>query len=161
MGYLVMQNGETYQLGESRPAIDCFRCGVCCVCNRPRVRDSEVSQIASKLGIAREVFLNRFVRAAAISDELVLDDGGPHCPFLAWDKNSGQAECTIYPFRPQACRSRQASLSRVECQEGLRQLKVNREIILPQDIYPSQKQIKTLYSALQDGKAKIPSRQSS
>ena len=113
--------------------------------------------------MAREVFLNRFVRAAAISGEVVLDDGGPQCPFLAWDKNSGQAECRMYPFRPQACRSWQASLSTVECQEGLRKLKLKSEgeIILPQDIYPSQKQIKTLYSALQDGKAKIPSRQSS
>jgi Fe-S-cluster containining protein len=152
MGYLVTQNGDTYQVGEAWPAIDCFRCGVCCVYNRPRVQDNEITQIASKLGIAREAFLNQFVRAAAISDELVLGDGGRQCPFLVWDKNGGQAECRIYPFRPQACRSWRASLSRIECQEGLRKLKAEREIILPQDIYPSQKQIKDLYSALRDGR---------
>lgn len=150
-----MQDGETHEIADKLPPIDCFRCGICCVRYRPKLDDEEVTAIANKLGMPREAFRSKFVRAGANRDELLLDDGGEQCPFLAWDNTSGLAECTIHPFRPQACRSWQASLSRVECQEGLRKLKPEKGIILPQDMYSSQDEMHDLYATVRKSKKEI------
>jgi Fe-S-cluster containining protein len=149
MGYLVMQNGSSYQVGQELPPIACFRCGICCIRYRPRLGDDDIARMSSTLGMPDETFRSRFVRRWANLNEPVLDDGGNQCPFLDWDKESGLAKCTVHAFRPQACRSWQASLSRVECQEGLRKIKPESTLILPQDIFSSPQEMADLYSSLQ------------
>ncbi|MFW6125640.1 MAG: YkgJ family cysteine cluster protein [Chloroflexota bacterium] len=150
MSYLIMEGGETHEIADQLPSIDCFRCGICCVRYRPRLGDDEITIIAGKLGMSHEAFRSRYIRPGAKPDELILDDGGEQCPFLAWDDTGDRAECTIHAFRPKACRSWQASLSRPECQEGLRKLKPEEGIILPRDLYSSQQEVHDLCSALRE-----------
>jgi Fe-S-cluster containining protein len=151
MSYLMTRDGNTHQMGEGLPAISCFRCGICCIRCRPKLGNDEIKIIAGKLGTSGEIFRRQYVRAGANLNECILDSGGTQCPFLNLGNTSNLAECAIHPFRPQACRDWQASLSRVECQEGLRKLKPKTGIIQLRDIYSSQEEIDDLSSILRSG----------
>jgi hypothetical protein len=35
--YLIMQDGTEHKVGDGLSEIECFRCGVCCACYRPKV----------------------------------------------------------------------------------------------------------------------------
>jgi len=79
----------------------CRRSGNCCA--RPegvvRVTPDDVARIAAHLGMSEGAFRSRYV--AASGDRLV-EGNGPRCVFLA---DGHHASCTIYPARPERCRT--------------------------------------------------------
>jgi Fe-S-cluster containining protein len=79
----------------------CRRSGNCCA--RPegvvRVNDAEVERIAAHLGLSTAAVRSRYV--AASGDRLV-DGLGQRCVFL---EDGPHASCTIYPARPERCRT--------------------------------------------------------
>ena len=110
-------------LGESWPPIECFRCGVCCTRYRPKVTSEEIEHIAQELGIPTQVFISKYVRAIPEKGARILQNDEDKCPFLSRDKKTNKGTCTIYIFRPQACRNWLASLARPECREGIAKLR--------------------------------------
>lgn len=109
-------------LGESWPRTECFRCGICCTRYRPKVTSEEIEYIAQQLGIPTQAFISKYVRAIPEKGARILYNGDSKCPFLSLDKESNRATCTIYSFRPQACRNWLPSLSRPECRQGATKL---------------------------------------
>lgn len=78
----------------------CRRSGNCCAIpgGIVRVERDDIRAIAEHLGIGVAAFRSRYVHA----DGTRLVDGlGERCVFL---KDGPQAECSIYPVRPQKCR---------------------------------------------------------
>lgn len=106
--------GEDYEF-----VFDCFRCGVCCARYRPQVIPWEIEHIARELGISAQEFISKFVGATTEEGTSILDNGEDKCPFLSWDKETWKANCTIYPFRPQACINWVANPSCPECRDGM------------------------------------------
>lgn len=135
-------------LGESWPAIECFRCGVCCARYRPRVTSEEMEHIAQELGIPTQVFISKYVRAIPQKGARVLQNDEDCCPFLSWDKDTNAGTCAIYAFRPQACRNWLASLSRPECREGLCKLGTADRNLLLDGLCSLRDEIERLCSAL-------------
>jgi Fe-S-cluster containining protein len=142
--YLRLQDGSEHKVGDNLVPIECFRCGTCCTRFRPEVSRKEIERIARKLGMPIEAFFSEYVRRVPIKEGYILQSSADACPFLRWDEGSAKCTCTIYSFRPKACRDWVPSLSRVECREGLSRLKADSELLLPQDIYDSVEQIKRL-----------------
>jgi Fe-S-cluster containining protein len=142
--YLRLKDGSERKVGDSLVPIECFHCGTCCTCFRPEVSRKEIEKIARKLGIPIEAFFSEYVRRVPIKEGYILQSSADACPFLRWDGGNAKSTCTIYSFRPKACRDWVPSLSRVECREGLSRLKADGELLLPQDIYDSGEQIKRL-----------------
>jgi Fe-S-cluster containining protein len=76
--------------------IDCLACANCCRTLGPRVTDSDVRRISSSLRMKPSEFVGSY---------LAVDEEGDYifrvmpCPFLGSDNY-----CTIYEFRPKACR---------------------------------------------------------
>lgn len=64
-----------------------------------RVTPDDVARIAAHLGMSEGAFRSRYV--AASGDRLV-EGNGPRCVFLA---DGHHASCTIYPARPERCRT--------------------------------------------------------
>lgn len=82
-------------------AFRCTQCGKCCT-GAPGfvyVNDEEITAIAEFLGEPREVVYQLYTHQAARSRSLREKVGGD-CVF--YQKEVG---CTIYPFRPQQCRT--------------------------------------------------------
>jgi hypothetical protein len=79
----------------------CQRSGNCCA--RPegivRVSTADVERIASHLGMSDAAVRSRYVTATG--DRLV-DGLGGRCVFL---EDGSHASCSIYPARPERCRS--------------------------------------------------------
>lgn len=150
-GHLIMRGWAEHKLGDNWPEIECFRCGVCCVRYRPKVTKAEMKRIARKVGISLEVFFATYVKTVPTKDGYILQSSADTCPFLQWDKKGVKAACSIHSSRPKACRDWVPSLSRTECQEGLVKLKNSGELLLPADIYGSNKEIKRLFSAVRGG----------
>ena len=92
-------------MSESRPEFpfrfSCRRSGNCCA--RPEgiveVTDADVTAIARHLGISEPGFRSRYLRA---DGRAPLDGLGNRCVFLA---EGSHAACTIYPVRPERCRT--------------------------------------------------------
>jgi len=143
-GVLRTLDGQEHMIGEEVPPIECLRCGICCQRYQPRVTDKEIEAMTTKLGMAKCEFISRYVQQAPVGEGFVLRRSGNGCVFLSFDERSKKAKCTIYPVRPNACRNWTASLSRLECQEGLARLKLQGTIVTPKDMYPSQKSINKL-----------------
>lgn len=151
-GYLLMQDGAEHSVGEDWPAIECFRCGVCCVRYRPKVTKLEMKRIARKLGISTAEFFSKYVRVVPTKDGYILQSSVDGCLFLHNEEKGIRAACSIHSVRPKACRDWVPSLSRPECKEGLGRLKVGGGLLLPDEVYHSKKETKRLYSALQDSR---------
>ena len=104
--------------------------------------------IAQELGIHTQAFVSKYVRAIPQKGARVLQNEEDDCPFLSWDKDTNTGTCTIYAFRPQACRNWLASLSRPECREGLCKLKTADRDLLLDGLYSLRDEIGGLCSAL-------------
>lgn len=134
-GYLRTLDGHEHQVGETWPPIECFRCGICCTGYQSRVTPEETEIIAKGLGMSTEDFISRYAQLTHVGYLLRQSEKG--CVFLCWEKDGTRASCTIYPFRPKACRDWVPSLSRRECREGLTRLKTKDRIMLAEELYPS------------------------
>jgi Fe-S-cluster containining protein len=139
--------GREITLIEQTP-IPCFRCGVCCTCYQAPLTTEDINSIASALEISRAKFLSRYAAKVAIKEGHVLRTTKKGCVFLAWDEK-GKARCTIYDWRPRACRGWIPSLSRPECREGLAKLKSDGQIMLLKELFPSLVEQEELYRALE------------
>ena len=101
--------------------IECFRCGVCCTGYNPQVVDEEIELMARHLSISVDEFISRYVSVTQIGYLLRQTEKG--CVFLTREKDALKTSCSIYPFRPAACRDLLPSLSRRQCREGLARIK--------------------------------------
>ena len=64
-----------------------------------RVTPDDVARIAAHLGMSEGAFRSRYVAA---SGDRLAEGNGPRCVFLA---DGRHASCSIYPARPERCRS--------------------------------------------------------
>jgi Fe-S-cluster containining protein len=112
--------------------------------------ETDITRMARELSIPRDVFFSRYVRVMPDWESFILDNGEKQCPFLSWDQEFSKATCMIYHSRPLACRDFIASLSRHECQDGLKKLGGDNSVLLPKDIYSSGNKIKRFYSVLRN-----------
>ena len=128
-------------------AIPCFRCGICCTCYQAPLTPEEIDNIASALGISRSKCISKYAHKAPIKEGYLLKHTKKGCVFLAWDAD-GKARCAIYPSRPKACREWTPSLSKPECLEGLARLKSRGQIMLPEELFPSNEEKRELYLSL-------------
>ncbi|MDO8567160.1 MAG: YkgJ family cysteine cluster protein [Dehalococcoidales bacterium] len=120
-GYLHTADGKEYPVGQRQNPIECFRCGLCCMRHQPPVPPDEVGKIAAGLGMTPDDFLAKYGQLTYVGYLLRQSQGS--CVFLDWEKDGMKSSCRIHPFRPEACRNWQASLSRRECRDGLARLK--------------------------------------
>ena len=139
--------GKETTLTEQTP-IPCFRCGICCTCYQAPLTHKDIDKIASDLGITSSKCISRYTRKVPIKEGYLLKHTRKGCVFLTWDTD-GKGRCTIHPSRPKACREWAPSLSKPECLEGLAKLKSKEQIILLEELFPSQKDKQDLYSSLE------------
>jgi Fe-S-cluster containining protein len=82
-------------------AFACTRCGACCT-GAPGyvwVDEAQIARLAGHLGLDPAAFARRFVRRVGDRLSLIERPGGD-CVF--WDRQAG---CTVYPARPEQCRT--------------------------------------------------------
>ena len=139
--------GKEIAVTEQIP-IPCFRCGICCTCYIPPVSPPEIDRIASALGISRSKCVSKYVVKAPVKEGYLLKKTKKGCVFLAWEAD-GKARCIIHPWRPRACREWTPSLAKPECREGLARLKSKGQILLLQELFPSQEHQEELCQSLQ------------
>jgi len=139
-------DGKEITVAEQTP-IPCFRCGICCTSYQAPLTGEDMDNITLALGISRSKFISRYAVKVPTKEGYLLKRTEKGCVFLACDED-GRATCTIYPSRPKACREWTPSLSRPECLEGLAQLKSRGQIMLLEELCPSQKDKQDLYSSL-------------
>ena len=144
-GYLRMLDGKECHLAQPWPPIECFHCGICCTRYQPPLSDEDIETIAGKLGLSPSDFLSNYVQTTVAGYLLRQTEKG--CIFLEWD-GENSANCGIYPFRPEACRNWVASLSRSECQEGLKRRKTRDKILPANDLYTAPQAIERLSASL-------------
>ena len=102
-------------------SIPCFRCGICCTRYQPSLRQEDIENIASALGMSKPEFTSEYTERVSTKEGYLLKRTERGCVFLARDED-GRARCTIYPYRPEACHEWTPTLSRPECLEGLAKL---------------------------------------
>jgi Fe-S-cluster containining protein len=141
-------DGKKHLIGETLSPIDCFRCGVCCERYQPRVTKKEIKAIAIYLDIAIDEFVLRYVQQVPVKEGFLLRRSEKGCIFLHIDEHDNRATCNIYTVRPKACRDWTASLSRLECREGLVRLKPDRMILTSKEMYDSQEAVNKLRGAV-------------
>ncbi|MCJ7791937.1 MAG: YkgJ family cysteine cluster protein [Dehalococcoidia bacterium] len=139
--------GKEITIAEQTP-IPCFRCGICCTCYQAPLTSKDIDNIASALGISSSKCISRYAVKVPIKEGHLLKHTKKGCVFLAWDAD-GKARCTIYPWRPKACREWTPSLAKPECLEGLAKLKSKGQIMLLEELFSSQKDKQDLYSSLE------------
>lgn len=105
----------------------CFHCGICCTLYQPPLYPEDIENIALALGMRME----------------------KGCIFLVWDEE-GRACCTIYSFRPKACREWIPSLSKPECLEGLIKLKSEGQLMLLGKLFDSEEDQETFCSSIKN-----------
>jgi len=145
---LQMGDGNSHVVGETWTPVECLRCGICCTLYRPRVAIEEMERIAQELGMLKQAFMSKYARLISEKGTYILQNDEDKCPFLSWDTETNKGTCTIYSFRPEACRNWVASLSRPECREGLLRLRTAGKLLLPDEIYSSDSEVEKLYSAI-------------
>ena len=138
--------GKEITVMEQTP-IPCFRCGICCTCYQPPLTADDIDNIASALGISRSKFVSGYCVKAPIKEGYLLKHADNGCVFLAWG-GDGRARCSIYDSRPKACREWGPSLSKPECLQGLAKLRSQGRIMLPEELFSSDKEQEELYRAL-------------
>ncbi len=82
-------------------AFECTRCGACCT-GAPGyvwVDPAEIARLADHLGLPFETFTRRYVRQVGERLSLLEQPNGD-CIF--WNRDAG---CTVYPARPEQCRT--------------------------------------------------------
>lgn len=75
---------------------DCLHCANCCKTTGPLFTNADISRISKKLKMKPGKFIDTFLRIDE-EDDYVLQQ--LPCPFLGEDN-----ACSIYDFRPKACR---------------------------------------------------------
>ncbi len=75
---------------------DCLKCANCCKTTGPLFTASDIKRISSKLKLTEKDFIKKYLKEDEDND-MVLQQ--VPCSFLATDN-----KCTIYEFRPKACR---------------------------------------------------------
>ena len=148
-GRLRTMDGYEHRVGESWHSIECFCCGICCTRYQPQLSPEEAEIIARKLGMSTEDFLPRYAQLTNVG--YLLRQSKKGCIFLTWEEDGTRGTCSIYPFRPEACQHWVPSLSRPECRDGLTKLKAKGEIMLANELYPSQEAISRFYKHLLKG----------
>jgi Fe-S-cluster containining protein len=136
-----------FRLNKAPLPIECFRCGICCTCYQPLLKNEEIETIARRLGLSAGAFLTRYAQSTVIGYLLRQTEEG--CVFLRWEGGT-RANCSIHPFRPRVCRNWAPSLSRRECLEGLGRLKARGKILLAEELYSSREAIEQFYSLFSD-----------
>ena len=133
---------------DSRDVIPCLRCGICCTRWQPQLDLEELGPIARHLGLSTEELKRAYLveRAERFGLLLLVQEEG-RCVFLRY--SGDEAECAINAFKPIACRKWTPSLSRPECQEGLKKYKTSGLLILPAHIYESQEDLTAFYRSLE------------
>jgi uncharacterized protein len=95
--------------GEDGLRFACTMCGNCCTGPTGYVKftETEAKAIAARLGIALEVFYERYARHTLVGMSLreVKTTFGYDCVFLDRDKLPGKAVCSLYEDRPEQCRT--------------------------------------------------------
>ncbi|TET43608.1 MAG: YkgJ family cysteine cluster protein [Dehalococcoidia bacterium] len=127
----------------------CFRCGFCCTLYRPPLHPEDIENIASTLRISTAEFISRYAERVATQESYLLQGTERGCVFLTWGEN-GKASCTIYPFRPKACREWTPSLSKPECLEGLAKTKSKGQIMLLDELLGSKEDKERLSLSLKN-----------
>ena len=77
--------------------IDCLQCANCCKTTGPLFTLADITRISKKLGLSASKFQDQYLQMDEDGD-MVLQQ--TPCAFLAPNN-----ECSIYEFRPKACRS--------------------------------------------------------
>ena len=121
-----MIEGEEIVIKGQIPA-PCFHCGICCTLYQPPLYPEDIENIALALGMRME----------------------KGCIFLVWDEE-GKACCTIYSFRPKACREWIPSLSKPKCLEGLIKLKSEGQLMLLGKLFDSEEDQETFCSSIKN-----------
>jgi Fe-S-cluster containining protein len=75
---------------------DCLKCANCCKTTGPLFTSSDIKRISSKLKLSEKEFVQKYLRKDEDND-MVLQK--VPCTFLGEDNH-----CSIYEFRPKACR---------------------------------------------------------
>lgn len=151
MGYqplrvrLTTLEGQEYSPGDDK-AIECFRCGFCCIGYHPRLSVEEIKSMGENLRISPDEFISRYVQVTQIGYLLQQTEYG--CVFLDWENNGTRARCAIHSFRPEACRNWTPSLLRSECRDGLMRLRKDEKLLPAGDLYESQEQLEKFYASL-------------
>lgn len=76
--------------------IDCLDCANCCKTTSPIFRDVDIKRISKQLRVKEKQFIETYLRFDEESDYVLKQSP---CAFLGNDN-----KCTIYEFRPLACR---------------------------------------------------------
>jgi Fe-S-cluster containining protein len=76
--------------------IDCLSCANCCKTTSPIFRDVDIKRISKQLRMREGVFVQQYLRMDEESDYVLKVSP---CAFLGSDN-----KCSIYDFRPMACR---------------------------------------------------------
>jgi Fe-S-cluster containining protein len=75
---------------------DCLSCANCCITTGPRVTDIDIDRISRQLRLKPGQFIEQYLRIDEDNDYVFKS---MPCPFLGTDNH-----CSIYEFRPKACR---------------------------------------------------------
>jgi len=112
--------GDGHQCEPGDPFILCFRCGLCCIGHRVRLRLVEARRIADGLRIAWHQLEDKYVdQHWPGAESFFLRQSQGRCIFLKQEERGYKASCLIHPFKPLSCREWMPSLFRRECQAGL------------------------------------------
>ena len=126
--------------------IPCFQCGVCCMKWQPLMDREETERIAKAMGISGRTFRRKYTRAyPPRRGWRIMRHGSIGCIFLGFEE--GRAICTIHEFKPEACRSWTASLTKSECREGLEKM-ASGPVSLPGEVYSSEETLRDFIEVL-------------
>lgn len=76
--------------------IDCLKCANCCTTTGPLLTDTDIKRVSKHLRMKDAEFVELYVRVDEDGDQVFKS---MPCPFLSTDNY-----CSIYEYRPKACR---------------------------------------------------------
>jgi Fe-S-cluster containining protein len=98
----------------------CFRCGTCCSRYQPRLSLNEAHNLADKLKVSWEDFLEQYTdRRWPGTQSFLIRAHNDACLFLQTPANKKQRLCLIHLYKPACCREWQSGLDHPECRQGL------------------------------------------